>query len=159
MQRCAVKTLIDQTANVFPMHAVRRRESTQAVIAEQGFVAPRGIRVNAISPLGTTRMSETFKADGKTPDKSNFVDPTLNGPFVAYLCSEQANWITGQVFGSGGERVVIMEQPVYGTGMFKPGGWSVEDLQEHMPKFFKGKLEPVGLFKKPYPYYDGVKPA
>ena len=27
-----------------------------------------------------------------------------------------------------------------------------------MPKFFKGRLEPVGLYKKPYPYYDGVKP-
>jgi hypothetical protein len=45
--------------------------------------------------------------------------------------------------------------------MFMPGGWSVEQLREHMPKFFKqqARLEPVGLFKKPYPYYDGVKPS
>ena len=43
--------------------------------------------------------------------------------------------------------------------MFKPGGWSVEDLREHMPKFFRNQLEPVGLFKPPYPYYDGVEPA
>ena len=42
--------------------------------------------------------------------------------------------------------------------MFRPGGWQVEDLREHMPKFFKNRLEPVGLFKKPYPYYDGVEP-
>jgi 3-oxoacyl-[acyl-carrier protein] reductase len=117
-----------------------------------------GIRVNAISPSGTTRMSATAKgADGKVVD-TPFLDPTLNGPLVAYLCSDEADWITGQVFGSGGDRVVIMEQPKYGTGMFKPGGWSVEDLREHMPKFFKGRLEPVGLFKKPYPYYGGVKP-
>jgi len=29
-----------------------------------------------------------------------------------------------------------------------------------MPKFFKmqPQLEPVGLFKKPYPYYGGVQP-
>jgi len=117
-----------------------------------------GIRVNAISPSGTTRMSESAKgADGKVVS-TPFIDPTLNGPLVAYLCSDEGSWITGQVFGSGGDRVVIMEQPKYGTGMFKPGGWSVEDLREHMPKFFKGRLEPVGLFKKPYPYYDGVKP-
>lgn len=117
-----------------------------------------GIRVNAISPSGTTRMSETAKgADGKVVEMP-FLDPTLNGPLVAYLCSDEGDWITGQVFGSGGERVVILEQPTYGTGMFKPGGWSVEDLREHMPKFFKGRLEPVGLFKKPYPYYGGVKP-
>jgi NAD(P)-dependent dehydrogenase (short-subunit alcohol dehydrogenase family) len=121
-------------------------------------LARYGIRVNAISPSGTTRMSASAKgADGKDIEMP-FLDPTLNGPLVAYLCSDEASWITGQVFGSGGDRVVLMEQPRYGTGMFKPGGWSVEDLREHMPKFFLNRLEPVGLFKKPYPYYGGVKP-
>ncbi|MGH0030324.1 MAG: SDR family NAD(P)-dependent oxidoreductase [Myxococcota bacterium] len=120
-----------------------------------------GIRVNAISPLATTRMSASAKgADGKDYEGPYF-DPNLNGPLVAYLCSDEGNWITGQVFGSGGDRVVIMRHPAYDTGMFQPGGWSVEQLREHMPKFFKQQpqLEPVGLFKKPYPYYDGVKPA
>jgi 3-oxoacyl-[acyl-carrier protein] reductase len=117
-----------------------------------------GIRVNAISPMATTRMSATAKgADGKEFE-GPFFDPALNGPLVVYLCSDEGNWITGQVFGSGGDRVVIMRHPAYDTGMFKPGGWSVEDLREHMPKFFRNQLEPVGLFKKPYPYYDGVKP-
>jgi NAD(P)-dependent dehydrogenase (short-subunit alcohol dehydrogenase family) len=117
-----------------------------------------GIRVNAISPSATTRMSATAKgADGKVID-TPFLDPVLNGPLVAYLCSEEASWITGQIFGAGGDRVVILEQPTYGTAMFKPGGWSVEELCEYMPKFFRGRLEPVGLFKKPYPYYGGVKP-
>ncbi len=121
-------------------------------------LARYGIRVNAVSPSGTTRMSESARgADGKVA-ATPFLDPTRNGPLVAYLCSDEADWVTGQVFGSGGDRVVIMEQPKYGTGMFKPGGWSVEDLREHMPKFFKGRLESVGLFKKPYPYYAGVKP-
>ena len=96
--------------------------------------------------------------DGKRVE-TPFIDPTLNGPLVAYLCSDEGNWITGQVFGSGGDRVVIMRHPTYDTGMFKPGGWDVEDLREHMPKFFRNNLEPVGLFKKPYPYYDGVKPS
>ena len=118
-----------------------------------------GIRVNAISPLATTRMSASAKgADGKEYD-GPFFDPTLNGPLVAYLCSDEGSWITGQVFGSGGDRVVIMKHPSYDTGMFQPGGWSVPQLQEHLPKFFKNRLEPVGLFKKPYPYYDGVKPS
>jgi len=117
-----------------------------------------GIRVNAISPSGTTRMTATAKgADGKDIEMP-FLDPTLNGPLVAYLCSDEADWITGQVFGSGGDRVVLMQHPRYGTGMFRPGGWGVEELREHMPRFFRNLLEPVGLFKKPYPYYDGVKP-
>lgn len=121
-------------------------------------LARYGIRVNAISPLATTRMSATAKgADGQEYSGPVF-DPNLNGPFVAYLCSDEGRWITGQVFGTGGDRVVIMRHPTYDTGMFQPGGWSVAALREYMPKFFKGRLEPVGLFKKPYPYYDGVKP-
>jgi len=119
-----------------------------------------GIRVNAISPMATTRMSATVKGqDGKSAE-APFFDPNLNGPVVAYLCSDEARWITGQVFGTGGDRVVIMRHPKYDTGMFRPGGWDVEALREHMPRFFKAQpqLEPVGLYKKPYPYYDGVRP-
>jgi 3-oxoacyl-[acyl-carrier protein] reductase len=119
-----------------------------------------GIRVNAISPLATTRMSASaIGADGKPVEGQNFFDPTLNGPIVCYLLSDEGNWVTGQVFGTGSDRVVIMKHPVYDTGMFRDGGWMVEDLQKHMPAFFKNRLEPVGLFKKPYPYYDGVEPA
>jgi 3-oxoacyl-[acyl-carrier protein] reductase len=120
-----------------------------------------GIRVNAISPMATTRMSASAKgADGKVVSEGPFFDPDLNGPVVAYLCSDEGNWITGQVFGTGADRVTIMRHPKYDTGMFMPGGWSVEALREHMPKFWKQQpnLEPVGLFKKPYPYYGGVTP-
>ena len=125
-----------------------------------GELARYGIRVNAISPSGTTRMSATFKgADGKVHE-APFMDPALNGPMVAYLCSDEGNWITGQVFGTGGERVIIMRHPKYDTGMFRPGGWDVEALVDQMPKFFKQQpiLEPVGLYKRPYSFYEGVVP-
>ena len=120
-------------------------------------LARYGIRVNAISPSGTTRMSATAKIGGKTVELP-FIDPTRNGVMVAFLCSEQASWISGQIFGTGGDRVVILEQPKYGTGMYKPGGWSVEDLLQHFESHMKKELEPVGLMKNPYPFYDGVKP-
>jgi 3-oxoacyl-[acyl-carrier protein] reductase len=121
-------------------------------------LARSGIRVNAISPLGTTRMSATAKVGGKVVDLP-FVDPALNGPFVAWLCSDDADWVTGQIFGSGGDRVMLVEQPKYGTAMFKPGGWSVADLQKHFKGVFGNKLENFGLMKPPYPFYkDPVKP-
>ncbi|TFG94529.1 MAG: SDR family NAD(P)-dependent oxidoreductase [Myxococcales bacterium] len=121
-------------------------------------LARSGIRVNAISPTGTTRMSSTYKgSDGKDVELP-FIDPTRNGAFVAWLCSDDANWVTGQIFGTGGERVVILEQPRYGTAMFNPEGWSVDALCKQMRGVFGTRLEPVGLFKKPYPFYDGVKP-
>ncbi len=123
-------------------------------------LARYGIRVNAISPLGTTRMSETAQATGPDgrPLELPFIDPTLNGPFVAYLCSDEADWITGQVFGTGGERVVVLEQPRYGTGMFRSGGWPVEELRRHFRTQLGDKLEPFGLMKRPYAFHGGVKP-
>jgi 3-oxoacyl-[acyl-carrier protein] reductase len=121
-----------------------------------GELARSGIRVNAISPSGTTRMSATAKVGGKTVELP-FIDPARNGAFVTWLCSDDAAWVTGQIFGTGGDRVVILEQPRYGTGMWKPGGWSVEDLQQHMKAVFGTRLEPFGLMKAPYPHYGGVK--
>jgi 3-oxoacyl-[acyl-carrier protein] reductase len=121
-------------------------------------LARYGIRVNAVSPSGTTRMSATYKGpDGKDVELP-FLDPTRNGAFVAFLCSDAADFISGQIFGTGGDRVVLLEQPKYGTGMFKPGGWSVEDLAEHFRANLGRSLEPIGLMKRPYPFYDGVKP-
>jgi 3-oxoacyl-[acyl-carrier protein] reductase len=119
-------------------------------------LARYGIRVNAISPAGTTRMSATAKVGGKDVELP-FIDPTLNGAFVAYLCSDEANWVTGQIFGTGADRAVILEQPRYGTGMYKPGGWSVEDLRKNFKGVFGNRLEPFGLMKAPYPHYGGVK--
>ena len=121
-------------------------------------LARYGIRVNAISPSGTTRMSDTYKGAGGKDVALPFIDPTWNGPFVAFLVSDEADWITGQVFGTGGERVALLEQPRYGHAMYKPGGWSVDDVRRHMKAHFGTRLEPVGLLKKPYPFYDGVKP-
>jgi 3-oxoacyl-[acyl-carrier protein] reductase len=119
-------------------------------------LARAGIRVNAISPSGTTRMSATAKVGGKTVEFP-FLDPTLNGPFVAWLVSDDASWVTGQVFGTGGDRVALLEQPRYGTAMFRPGGWSVQELSRHMKGVFGTRLEPFGLVKQPYPWYGGVR--
>jgi 3-oxoacyl-[acyl-carrier protein] reductase len=121
-------------------------------------LARYGIRVNAISPSGSTRMSATYKGpDGKEVELP-FIDPTRNGAFVAYLCSDEANWISGQIFGTGGERVQVLEQPKYGNAMYRDGGWGVDALRESFAAHMKTHLEPVGLMKHPYPFYDGVAP-
>jgi 3-oxoacyl-[acyl-carrier protein] reductase len=121
-------------------------------------LARSGIRVNAISPAGTTRMSATFKGpDGKTVE-APFMDPALNGPMVVFLCSDDANYITGQVFATGSDRVLIMEQPRYGTGMFRDGGWTFESIRQRFPAVLRDRLEPLGIMKRPYPFYGGIKP-
>ena len=117
-----------------------------------------GIRVNGISPLATTRMSDTYKgADGKDVELP-YYDPELNGPMLIYLISDRGNYISGQIFGTGGERIVILEHPRYGTGMYMEGGWAVEALDRHFRNHLGPVLEPIGLMKTPYPFRDGIRP-
>jgi len=121
-------------------------------------LARYGIRVNAISPTGTTRMSDTYVGPDGVKRPMPFIDPELNGPFLVYLASDEGNYITGQVFGTGGERIVILDQPKYGHGMFNPGGWTISEIQKHFKNMLGSKLEPIGLTKPPYAYYKGVVP-
>ena len=100
----------------------------------------------------------TAKVGGKTVELP-FIDPDQNGAFLAFLCSEHADWVTGQIFGSGADRVQIVQQPAYGTAMYLPGGLTVDGIVDNFKKVFGTRLENVGLMKKPYPFYDGVVPA
>jgi 3-oxoacyl-[acyl-carrier protein] reductase len=120
-------------------------------------LARYGIRVNAISPTGTTRMSATYKGPGGQEVELPYIDPALNGPMVVFLCSDEADYISGQVFGTGGDRVQLLEQPRYGAAMLKSDGWSVDEIREQFKKYLGERLEPIGLMKPPYPFYGGIK--
>ena len=122
-------------------------------------LAKYGIRVNAIGPTGSTRMSATFDSSkNSNNDSLPYIDPTLNGPLVSYLSSDQANKISGQVFGCGGERLALMVQPHYGKTLTKDGGWSEDDIDEVMSKDFIKEFSNLGMLSHPYPFFEGVFP-
>ncbi|MDB9769921.1 SDR family NAD(P)-dependent oxidoreductase [Gammaproteobacteria bacterium] len=122
-------------------------------------LAKYGIRVNAIGPTGSTRMSATFNSSKNTNDEEfAHIDPTLNGPLVSYLSSDKANNISGQIFGCGGDRLALMVQPHYGKTLTKEGGWSITDIDNIMSKEFISEFSNLGMLSKPYPFFDGVSP-
>ena len=122
-------------------------------------LAKYGIRVNAIGPTGSTRMSATFNSSKNTNDEEfAHIDPTLNGPLVSYLSSDKANNISGQIFGCGGDRLALMVQPHYGKTLTKEGGWSITDIDNIMSKEFISEFSNLGMLSKPYPFFDGVLP-
>lgn len=121
-------------------------------------LARYGIRVNAISPMGTTRMSDTYVGPDGVKRPLPFIDPELNGGMIVYLCSDEGNYITGQIFGTGGNRVVLLNHPRYGQAMYTPEGWTFEELQKNFKTTLGNQLEAFGLTKPAYKYYDGVLP-
>ncbi len=118
-----------------------------------------GIRVNAIGPLGTTRMSDTYRDAAGDEVQLPYIDPALNGPLVVFLCSDRAATVSGQVFGSGGERVAHMVQPHYGKTLIKAGGWDLESIDRSMIAQLQGEFGALGMLGKPYPFHHGVGAA
>jgi NAD(P)-dependent dehydrogenase (short-subunit alcohol dehydrogenase family) len=84
-------------------------------------LASIGVTVNAIGPGGLTRISATIpgsatpiEGDERPPDEFDRSDPTLSSPVVAWLASEEAGYVTGQVIRAMGEHIHLM------------GGWTEE---------------------------------
>jgi NAD(P)-dependent dehydrogenase (short-subunit alcohol dehydrogenase family) len=121
-------------------------------------LARYGIRANAISPSGTTRMSDTYVGPDGKKHPMPFIDPELNGPVLVYLCSDEGNYISGQIFGTGGERIALLSQPRYGHTLFMPGGWTLEAVQNNFKSNLGNRLEPLGITKPPYPFGNGIYP-
>jgi 3-oxoacyl-[acyl-carrier protein] reductase len=116
-------------------------------------LARKGIRVNAIGPVATTQMAATYKDADKMP----YFDPAANGPMVCWLASDEASDVSGQVFGTGGERISHMVQPHYGKTLTREGGWDIDSIRTHFGQI-KAEFGPFGILGKPYPFHGGVKP-
>jgi len=74
-----------------------------------------GMTANAISPVAATRMTASVGIDAGGRDGFDRLDPANSSPVVAWLCSEQSGWLTGQVLRIDGGTV----HPVR--------GWSVQE--------------------------------
>ncbi len=104
-------------------------------------LAKYGITVNAMAPAGATRMTQGL-ADEEPPADQ---DPALNAPLVAYLASESAAGVNGQVFGRTGYGYTIFQTPRQVATMWQEGGWTPTQVAEHFHDVLGQHLQPVGM--------------
>lgn len=116
-----------------------------------------GITVNAICPQGASpshaveynKMVRNVAAiTGKEPDPevlkavaADHGDPAGLGPFVSFLCTEDADYISGAVFSAtSAGKVSVYTMPVQKNQIFKNGDmWTVEELKEAVAKDLLGE--------------------
>lgn len=107
---------------------------TQIVSME---MARYGVTVNAIAPGARTRMTEQTFGELTVPDGAfDPLAPENIAPLVAYLCSDQAASITGQVFGITGGLVQLYQGWTPVAEEDKGEQWTPQELAERIPGLF-----------------------
>jgi NAD(P)-dependent dehydrogenase (short-subunit alcohol dehydrogenase family) len=104
-----------------------------------------GVTVNALAPAGITRMTATLSDDGEPEEPPPELDPSLNAPLVAYLASEQAAGVNGQVFGRTDFSYTLFQHPKQIAWMHREGGWDVASVASQFDTMLGQHLQPVGM--------------
>ena len=84
-----------------------------------GHLAPRGVSVNALSPIAATRMMASALERARKSGQSggggisflSVAGPEDLGPFGAHAVGEGFGWCTGQVLFAGGPEVAVVDKP------------------------------------------------
>jgi NAD(P)-dependent dehydrogenase (short-subunit alcohol dehydrogenase family) len=99
-------------------------------------LAKYGIRVNAIAPGARTQMTEGAFGDLSFEGDFDPLDPANVAPVVAWLLSDAAAEISGQVLGITGGLVELYEGWQVVASQQTPGRWTVGELAEAAPRLF-----------------------
>jgi NAD(P)-dependent dehydrogenase (short-subunit alcohol dehydrogenase family) len=103
-----------------------------------------GVTVNAVAPSGATRMTASlFEKSGAAPPAEE--NPALNAPLVAFLASEAAAHVNGQVLGRTEFGYTLFQTPKQIAWMWKDGGFTPAEVAANFDKILGQHLQPVGM--------------
>jgi len=105
-------------------------------------LARAGITVNALAPAGATRMTASLAGEGAPPPT---LDPAGNAPLVAYLASERAAHVNGQIFGRTDFSYTLFQHPKQIAWMHRDGGWTADAVADEFDQMLGQHLQTVGM--------------
>jgi NAD(P)-dependent dehydrogenase (short-subunit alcohol dehydrogenase family) len=128
-------------------------------------LARAGITANAVVPVAATAMTATIPYFAAAVEAEEAGEPIPDfyrhdlgfgtaddvGPLVAYLASEAAADITGQVIGIGGDRLQLWAHPTPTVTAYAAGGWTPEALESRLRAEIGDRWESVGEKFPPLP--------
>ena len=105
---------------------------------------PLGITSNCIVPVGATRMHDIVaqqmgqvgEGDPLPSEQAigGAMDPANVAPIVAYLLTDEAASINGQVFGAVGRRIYRLNRREWVAHIGSEGPWTLDALIERVPE-------------------------
>lgn len=121
-------------------------------------MARAGVTVNTVVPVAATEMTRTIpffqkavEADDRGEPMPSFFRHELGfgtaadvAGLVAFLASDEASGISGQVIGVGGDRLQLWSHPEPVLTEYRVGGWTFDSLTAELPSILDGKQQSVG---------------
>jgi NAD(P)-dependent dehydrogenase (short-subunit alcohol dehydrogenase family) len=115
-------------------------------------LAASGVRVNALSPMGATRMmadtADYARAHGADPSRFLAAQPPeANSPVVEYLLSDRAAGITGQLVRIDQGELSLYAHPAIQMPTVKSGdgGWTLDSIAQAFDDDLRQRLVPCGI--------------
>ena len=93
------------------------------------------VRSNCIAPFAWSRMTQSIPAT--TPEqqarlaKIQAMTPDKNAPMAVFLSSDAAKDVTGQVFGTRMNEIILFSSPRPIRIVHRADGWTPESIAEH----------------------------
>jgi NAD(P)-dependent dehydrogenase (short-subunit alcohol dehydrogenase family) len=113
-------------------------------------MAKYGVRCNAISPTADTRMTQRLPSERR--GAATATPPEAIAPVVAFLASDRAAHITGQVIGVRGTEVSVYSHPAPVRTATKTAPWTPEDLADVWDRTLgQDRLRRLDAMKIPWP--------
>jgi NAD(P)-dependent dehydrogenase (short-subunit alcohol dehydrogenase family) len=113
------------------------------------------VRSNVVAPTAFTRMTESIAT--VTPEQQErarqreHVPAEKNAPLVVFLASDAAREITGQVFYSRKNEVILFSQMRPLQRIHNSAGWTPQSIAEHMIPAFKTSFYPLDVTRNVFP--------
>ena len=108
----------------------------------------QGIRVNALSPMGRTRMREVttrYLSEHGLPTMGNEISASVNAPVAVYLLSDAAREVTGQIVRIEGRQLSLVCHPGVLLPVLERERWSIDDVIEAFREQLGARQLPTGV--------------
>jgi len=115
-----------------------------------------GATANCIAPFAWTRMIGTIPTETEAQkvrvEKLKRMAPALISPLLAFLASDAAQEVTGQIFGVRGKEIILFSQPRPIRQIADLEGWTPQKVAEIIPQALKNSFYKLEVSADVFPY-------
>ena len=114
------------------------------------------VRSNCIAPFAWSRMISSIKVD--TPEQEARVEkikqmtPAKVAVMAAYLVSDEASDVSGQIFAVRNNEIMLMSQSRPARSVHRGEGWTPEAIAEHAIPALKASFVPLEVSADVFPW-------